>query len=315
MRETFIPKYFNAKHTALIDTARQIMSQYALQGYDLSLRQLYYQFVAHHALPNTEQSYKMLGGVISDARLAGKLDWDTMVDRGRHTISNSHWDTPADIIESAVQSFRIDLWEGQGTHVEVMVEKQALEGVLVPVCRQWDVPFTSNKGYSSSSAMYSAGKRMKEALCDYRNVVVIYLGDHDPSGIDMTRDVDDRLRLFSGAGYWDDETKRVEDSGEYECSFSVSRVALNMSQIRTYAPPPNPAKMTDSRAGDYVSRFGSQSWELDALDPSVLADLVTSEIRKHIDTDAWDIQKAEMARMKGELKSMAADYRASQNSL
>lgn len=306
-KESFIPKAFNAKHQALISTADQIMRSYAAQGYDLSLRQLYYQFVAHHGLPNTEQNYKLLGGVISDARLAGLLDWDSLVDRGRSTIRNSHWDTPADIIDSSASSFRIDLWDNQRYHVEVMVEKQALEGVLVPVCRRLDVPFTANKGYSSSSAMYEAGKRLAEKISHGKDIVVIYLGDHDPSGIDMGRDVLDRLALFSGAGYWDSDERAVQtrDDG----AFTVERIALNMDQIRTYNPPPNPAKMTDSRAGGYVSKFGYESWELDALDPDTLAELVETAVANYIDSDRWGERVALMENGRQELLEMAKSYR------
>ena len=307
MKQEFIPKTFNAKHAALITTADRIMRNYAAQGYDLSLRQLYYQFVAHHALPNTEQNYKLLGGVISDARLAGLLDWDSLVDRGRNTIRNSHWGTPADIIDSAASSFRIDLWETQRYHVEVMVEKQALEGVLVPVCRRLDVPFTANKGYSSSSAMYEAGKRLEEKIDQGKNVVIVYLGDHDPSGIDMGRDVLDRLALFSRAGYWDEGEKAVEirDDGV----FGVERIALNMDQIKRYNPPPNPAKMTDSRAEGYVSKFGYESWELDALDPETLANLVTSTVQGYIDDEAWEERVALMEKGRSDLRDMAKTYR------
>ena len=307
MKQEFIPKTFNTKHAALITTADRIMRNYAAQGYDLSLRQLYYQFVAHHALPNTEQNYKLLGGVISDARLAGLLDWDSLVDRGRNTIRNSHWGTPADIIDSAASSFRIDLWETQRYHVEVMVEKQALEGVLVPVCRRLDVPFTANKGYSSSSAMYEAGKRLEEKIDQGKNVVIVYLGDHDPSGIDMGRDVLDRLALFSGAGYWDEGEKAVEirDDGV----FGVERIALNMDQIKRYNPPPNPAKMTDSRAEGYVSKFGYESWELDALDPETLANLVTSTVQGYIDDEAWEERVALMEKGRSDLRDMAKTYR------
>lgn len=322
MKECFIHKVFNSKHLAIIKTADDIMRQYAKQGYDLSLRQLYYQFVAHHDLANTEQSYKMLGDIISDARLAGLLDWDVLVDRGRETISNSHWNSPADIIDSAASSFRIDLWEDQPCHVEVMVEKQALEGVLVPVCRKLDIPFSANKGYSSSSAMYGVGQRLKDRLEDGKNIIIVYLGDHDPSGIDMTRDVRDRLAMFSEAGEWigsdlledhDIAKPQVIIKPEYEDRFKVVRICLNMDQIRKYKPPPNPAKMSDSRALKYVSMHGNKSWELDALDPAVLAALVTTEVNKHIDADLWGDRVLKMETMKDELKDMAAEYRGKQD--
>jgi hypothetical protein len=136
-----------------------------------------------------------------------------------------------------------------------MVEKQALEGVLIPVCREWDVPFTANKGYSSSSAMHEAGKRIYNRFREEKKVTIIYLGDHDPSGIDMTRDVEERLRLFA------------ECSPDDEFTVNVQRVALNMDQVRAMHPPENPAKLTDSRANEYIRKFGHSSWELDASNP------------------------------------------------
>lgn len=319
----FIPKTFSDKHLAIIHKADEIMGRYSDGGYDLSLRQLYYQFIAHYSYlfphngpdgsPNTEQNYKMLGGIISDARLAGMLEWDTLVDRGRTTIENPHWGTPADIVESAALSYRINMWEDQRFHVEVMVEKQALEGVLVPVCRNLDLPFTANKGYSSSSAMYQAGKRLEAKLDEGKQVIVLYLGDHDPSGLDMSRDVTDRLALFSGAGYWYAPDKKVEIYSDFYDRFSVRRVALNMGQIEEYNPPPNPTKMTDSRAGGYMRQYGDECWELDALDPEVLARLVQEEVVQYIDHDLWSASEARWKTERGLLLDMATAYRKGQD--
>lgn len=313
MYETFIDKRFNPKHSALVTTADAIMRRYASQGYDLSLRQLYYQFVAHHALPNTEQNYKLLGKVISDARLAGRLDWDCLVDRGRETTTNSHWESPADIIEASARQFRYNLWESQPWYVEVMVEKQALEGVLEPVCRRNDVPFTANKGYSSSSAMYQCGKRLRDAFDDGKKVAIIYLGDHDPSGIDMSRDVEQRLMLFSEAGEWDDSDQQCYLDESYEDRYEVNRIALNIGQVRQYNPPPNPTKMSDTRADGYVRKFGGECWELDALDPEVLATLTETTIQSYLDTDLWNAAVLRQENAREDLKAMAADYRTKQD--
>lgn len=131
------------------------------KAYDLSLRQLYYQLVSRQPLSftwsNTEQNYKRLGTIINDARNAGLIDWAHIKDRGRETVENSHWTTPGEILYSAARSFRIDTWIDQPNYVAVMVEKQALEGVLAPVCRDLDIAFTANKGYASGSLMYEFG--------------------------------------------------------------------------------------------------------------------------------------------------------------
>lgn len=288
------------------------MANYASMGYDLSLRQLYYQHVAHHALPNTEASYDMLGKVISDARLAGRLPWEMLVDRGRGVLRNSHWTSPADMVEQDARAFNLDMWRGQPRHVVVMVEKQALEGVLVPVCESLDVPFYSNKGYSSSSALFNTGKGIANKLQTGKDIVIIYLGDHDPSGIDMTRDVEGRIALFAGAGYWDDYRQEVVLSDDYHDRFYVNRIALNMPQVEAYSPPPNPAKLTDSRAKKYIREYGPESWELDALAPDVLANLVRTEIERHIYLPAWEARESEQAAMRETLREVAVQVRAEQ---
>lgn len=155
--QKFIEHNFNRASLELISTANGILNEYRRMGYRLSLRQLYYQLVARDFIPNSVKSYKRIGGLVSDARLAGLLDWDMIEDRGRETIIPTAWTSPADIVRAAASQFRVDRWQGQPCHVEVMVEKDALSGILEPVCRDLHVRFTANKGYSSSSAMYEAG--------------------------------------------------------------------------------------------------------------------------------------------------------------
>lgn len=262
MKELFTAKSFNAEHRDIISNANSIVTRYQAQGYDLSLRQLYYQFIATSRpngeawFPNSEQSYKRLGGIISDARLAGMVDWAAIRDRAREVNAAAHWDSPASILDSAAYGFRMDSRKDQPNEIIVMVEKDALSGVLYPVCRDQDIRFTANKGYASSSHLYDIGKHFDRANRKGKKAHVIYLGDHDPSGIDMTRDVWDRLELFA------------------RCPVEVHRVALNMDQVEQYGPPENPAKLTDSRANGYIDKYGDSSWELDALEPSVLAALV-----------------------------------------
>lgn len=291
MRELFTEKRFNIEAEALIGRCNIILSAYQEQGYDLSLRQLYYQLVASNVIPNEERSYKRLGEIISDARLAGLVDWDMIKDRGRETIISPRWKSPADLVEAGAEQFRIEKWKDQDCYVEVMVEKQALEGVLIPVCHELDVAFTANKGYSSSSALYEAGKRILDRSDEGKEVHLIYLGDHDPSGIDMSRDVWERLELFSGT------------------PIEFHRVALNMDQIRRLRPPENPAKLTDSRAAGYIKRFGRSSWELDALEPRLLAEIVRGAVLNLRDDDRWAAAVEREEEMKLTLRNHAAMIR------
>lgn len=288
MKEEFVYKNFNNKSMNLILIAEEICNDYASQGYDLSLRQLYYQFVSRDILENTEANYKKLGTLISDARLAGLIDWDVIKDRGRETISNPHWTSIGDIISACASQYNINLWEGQPNYVELMVEKQALEGVLDPICRKWDIAFTANKGYSSSSAFYETGKRLARKKDKFLHV--IYLGDHDPSGIDMTRDIEDRLSMFS------------------EREVSIHRIALNMDQVEQYNPPENPAKLTDTRANDYISKFGESSWELDALEPKILVSLVENKIKQLLIEQMFEKRKQFRQEQRNLLKAIALEH-------
>lgn len=287
-KEAFITKKFSPANEALIIKINAILGEYQLQGYRLSLRQLYYQLVARALIENTVQSYKRIGGLVSDARLAGLVDWAMIEDRGRNLVQNAHWDSPAHIIRIAARQFQIHKWEDQPYYIEVMVEKDALSGVLEPVCAELDIPITANKGYSSSSAMYEAAKRLKRRQDEGKQVTIIYLGDHDPSGIDMTRDVDDRLAQFA-------RTSRIE----------VVRIALNMDQVEQWNPPENPAKETDSRFADYAALFGESSWELDAVEPRTLASLVRTAVFERRDVDLWSRAVAREKLMKLEMEKYA----------
>lgn len=267
MKICYQAKDFHPKTLDLIRTANKIIAEYQQQGYDLTLRQLYYQLVARDIIDNKQSEYKRLGSIISDARRAGLIDWNTIVDRTRGMECISVWDTPQDILAAVAKQYRSDFWENQPLHVEIAFEKDALMGVFERVANNWRIGYTSCRGYISDSEIWSAAQRLKSYRKD---VYLLYFGDHDPSGIHMTEDVRNRLALF-GAD-----------------NVIVERLALNMDQIQQYNPPPNPAKETDTRFAAYQDEFGDESWELDALSPPVLDGLVRDWIRKHIDTHAWE---------------------------
>lgn len=292
MKEKFEDHKFARASLELIAQCSAILDEYEKQGYKLTLRQLYYQLVARDIIENSLKSYKRIGDLVSNARQAGLLDWGMIEDRNRETYANSHWETPGGILRSAAYSFRLDRWVGQKNYVEVFVEKDALSGIILPVCRDLDVKFTANKGYSSSSAMYVAAKRLAREYRDDKEIHVIYLGDHDPSGIDMTRDIQERFEKFAHGRIY----------------LNVHRLALNYDQIEMWQPPENPAKESDSRFEAYAAQFGESSWELDAVDPSTLAGLVKDKIEDLIDWDIWNQVAEKEHAYKQELESLAKRY-------
>jgi len=231
--------------------------------------------------------------VVNDARLAGLIDWNTIVDRTRNLESNSHWSGPREIVNACSRQFQIDKWANQGQRVEVWIEKDALVGVIETVCRRNDVGFFSCRGYTSQSEMWSASQRLLEYARANQEITIIHLGDHDPSGIDMTRDILDRMRLFMGVHGAD-----------------VNRIALNMDQVRKYKPPPNPAKITDSRAEGYMREHGGNSWELDALEPAVLDKLIDKTIAEYRDDALWRTMVNREQRHVRALRKVAKGLRA-----
>lgn len=253
----------------IVETANTICAEYQAQGYDLTLRQLYYQFVARGHIANNQRQYKMLGNMVDKARRAGLLDWKYIVDRTRNLMGNRTYDDPAEIIESMVEKYHLDLWENQNVRVEVWVEKEALAGVVERAALSRGVNYFSCRGYVSQSEMHAAAQRHRYWERQGQDMVILHLGDHDPSGIDMTRDIADRLSLFGA-------------------STEVHRIALNFDQVEQYSPPPNPAKLTDSRAEGYIEKYGTESWELDALDPATLNELIVDHLDSFLHVPTYE---------------------------
>ncbi|MCG5239565.1 hypothetical protein MCW82_07255 [Azospirillum doebereinerae] len=292
--ECYATKRFIGRNAVVIDQANDIIADYQRQGFTLTLRQLYYQFVARALIPNTMQSYKRLGQIVNDGRMAGLIDWEAIEDRTRNVRSVSTWPTPKSIIEASARSFRLPRWRDQPCHVEVWIEKDALVGVIEPVCTAHFVPYFACRGYTSQSEQWRAGRRLARANELGKRVIVLHLGDHDPSGLDMTRDNDERLALFAG------DVEAVE----------IRRLALNMDQVRKHKPPPNPAKEADSRFADYVKRFGDKSWELDALDPTIIDTLIRDQLRELIDWRRWDAAVAREEAFRAQLANAAQAWDA-----
>ena len=266
----------------MVDKVNEIVVEYQAQGFRLTLRQIYYKFVARDLFPddrrwrrveetnkwvrdpngkkNAEPNYKWLGGIVNDGRLAGLIDWSAVEDRTRELQSLSRWTSPGEIVAATAQQFHVDLWEGQVFRPEVWIEKDALAGIVQRVCNELDVSFFACRGYTSQSGMWEAAMRLKK-IAKTQKPVIFHFGDHDPSGKDMTRDISDRLEMFMGG-------------------IELHRLALTMDQVQEYECPPDPAPVRDSRCRAYVAEFGDEAWELDALEPRVIEGLIRENVRR-----------------------------------
>jgi len=261
----------------LLARCQSILSDYKDDGLQLTVRQLFYQLVSRDVIANDQSQYNRLQRIVKRGRRSGYLDWEMIVDRGRPLRQRQRWDSPEEIIEDSAQSFHLDLWQDQRFRPEVWIEKDALVGVIEPTCKAWDVPYLSTRGYVSDSAAWRGAQRFRGIMDGEKSdrnepaqdggieqiPVVIHLSDHDPSGVDMTRDLREKFELFG-------------------LRFPIERVALTMDQIRQYEPPPNYAKASDSRSEGYVEQYGTECWELDALDPSVIQSVVEDAVQEQV---------------------------------
>lgn len=267
----------------------EIIERYAAQGYRLTLRQLYYQLVSQALIPNKVAEYAKLSRLLVNGRMAGEVDWDAIEDRLRRP-KLPYWVTGVTgAINDTIDQYRLNRMEGQDNHIEVWCEKDALSNVLYRVTSEYHINLMVNRGYSSCTAMHDAYERL-DARSDLKSYI-LYLGDHDPSGLDMVRDIRDRLEGFG-----------VED-------VEVIHIAITREQIDEYNPPPNPAKVTDPRAGEYIAQHGDTSWEVDALNPETLHELLVNEIGELIDRDKYEAVLEQEGEDKEKLREFVEQYR------
>lgn len=283
-------KKFTPAHRKIINKANEFLEDFAKGGFQVTLRTLYYKFVKSNLIPNTEQDYKRLGRIVGEARLAGLIDWEHLEDRMRNLDRLSSWASPQESLTWLSRIFHIDMWKDQPYRPEVWIEKDALSGIIRGVCEENDVPFFCCRGYTSLSEMWRASMRLRSHEKGGQKPHIIHLGDHDPSGMDMSRDIEERLtRTFNA-----------------RCTFR--RVALNIDQIEAFKCPPNPAKVTDARFKKYKEEFGEKSWELDALEPPTIRQLIEEQINAIRDEAQWKIDEASHRNSVEQLRYVAAEW-------
>ena len=268
----------------------KILEDYQEQGYTLTLRQLYYQLVSRGIIPNQQKEYAKLSGLIVKGRMAGVIDWGAIEDRLRVPFL-PYWNVDInDALQDSAKQYRVNRMRNQDTYIELWVEKDALSGVLKNITSKYHINLMVNRGYSSCSAMHDAFIRLN-GRSESRKII-LYLGDHDPSGLDMIRDINDRLIGFG-----------LEN-------FEVRQIGLTWEQIQQYAPPPNPAKVTDPRAKKYIAEFGRVSWEVDALNPKTLHQLVSNNVEDLINPEIFSKQMEREDLEKTKLQQIADKYKA-----
>ncbi len=287
MRQAYEARRFQRKTQDIIEKANKIGEEYKSQNLTLTLRQIHYQFVARDWYENTMANYKKLGDILRNARMAGLFDWNLLVDRTRSLYGMSTYDSPAEFIRSVRYQYNQDMWDDQDERVEIWVEKNALRGVIAPAANGLFVDYFPTVGYPSISALKKAAERL--AYHD-KPTTILMLSDHDPEGFQMTDAIRSTLDQFGA-------------------DVEVRRIGLTMEQIEQYNPPPSFAKESSSRFDEYVEEQGTnQAWELDALEPRVIQDLIREEVNPFINQDRWDEAEARGQENKQLLRNLVSNW-------
>ena len=263
---------FYRKTQEKLAVVNSILDGFQKKGLKVTVRQVHYQLVAKGITPNKDNEYDKLVGLLKNGRMAGLIDWDAIEDRLRGPWKPWCVGGVEEAVQDTVDQYRLNRQEGQSCLIEVWTEKDALSGVLKRITGKYGVHLVVCRGYSSVTSMYHAHKRMVEAIERGRGCRIIYVGDHDPSGLDMVRDLRCRLAKFDAR------------LGEH---LTVEPVALTMDQIKEFDPPANKVKGTDKRVKRYRKEHGEKCWEVDALPPEFLNETVEDVIRGKMDLDQF----------------------------
>jgi hypothetical protein len=250
----------------------------------MTVRQAYYQLVAAQVIPNSRTSYQRVSTLLVELRKSGAVPWEYVEDRLRRPRAPAMWDSPSDFAETASRAYRRDVWATQPEYLETWLEKDALSGIFEDVLSWYGVTLNVGRGYDGWDSIHNAAERY---IGRGGTVTVLYFGDFDPSGDDMPRSLRDRLS-FLGA-----EPELV-------------KVALTAEDIERYHLPPDPAKLSDTRAAAFIEAHGNVSVELDALPVDVLRERIVSEVEARLDVKAIDKLRKQDKREREKIKKALA---------
>lgn len=240
----------------LKDALYEVIEQYR----PMTVRQVYYQAVTRALIDKTETAYKnVVCRLLADMRRDEHLPYDWIADNTRWMRKPNTYSGLAAMLDNAQQTYRRAIWDEQDCYVEVWLEKEALAGVLLDVTAEWDVPLMVTRGYPSLSFIHSAAEVIRN---QDKPVYLYYFGDHDPSGVDIPRTVEEGIRELAP-----------------DVDLHFERVAVTVEQIDEYQLPTRPTKKTDSRS----KSFEGESVEVDAIEPDQLRELCEQIIVQHVD--------------------------------
>ena len=238
---------------------RQKIYRVVEENAPMTVRQVFYQLVGLGAISKTETEYKTtVIRLLTDMRLKGELPFSWLADNTRWMRKPRTFDSLEDALQLTAETYRRATFMNQPNYCEVWLEKDALAGVIYEETAKYDVPLMVTRGYASISYLHGAAETIAASR---KPAFLYYLGDFDPSGLDIPRNVEARLRQFAP-----------------EAEIRFTRLAVTPEQITALKLPTRPTKASDSRARG----FAGESVEVDAIPPAVLRKLVHDAIEQHI---------------------------------
>jgi hypothetical protein len=266
--------------TQFIDAALKILSA----ENPMTVRQLFYRLVSASVIQNSRKDYQYTSRMMTKAREDERCPFEWIVDRSRPTYTPNVFTDAADYAQVVKKSYRKDYWATQPKHVEIWTEKDAIIGSIEPVTDALGVTIRVARGFFSTTRMHEIAQHL-ESIEQQKDIYILYLGDHDPSGLCIEDEGKSRLVECMN---------RIGSAGW----FRLNRIAILPEDITRYNLPPLRVKETDSRARKFHDRHGSECVELDALPPEVLRERLRQAIEQHIDDSLWEralaVEKVEL---------------------
>lgn len=278
----------------IVAAALEVFDQYDTA---ITLRQLYYRLVARLLIPNTINSYKRLSRIMVKAREQEDAPVNCLEDRSRRVLGrgDTGYDSAEEYLKQKLSSlqdswkgFSMPMWEDQPVYLLISLEKDALSRLVSRVANQYSVRTFPTRGYPSFSYVQLMANYMQTRLSE-KPIIVLYFGDFDPSGVDIERDLEDRLGRYGAK------------------DFKVKRIALTVDQIKDHQLPPMPVKRSDARAESFMNEYGDKAVELDALDPNLLQDIVKKAIQDNIDSRKWNARVRKINQLQQWIKDKLED--------
>ena len=280
----FAPWRPQKKTLVILAQIKTILDEYRAE-LPLTARQIFYRLVGAYSYPKNENAYERLTNMLVRARRSGRVPFESIRDDGASVLGCTHYEGEEDFYEhlrKLGENWEKNKLTNQGMDVRIYCEAAGMMPQIARVSHRYSVPVYSCSGFDSLTSKYDLTQDVSRAFTyKGRRTVVLHLGDHDPSGESMFSDglVED-VHAFVGSIISHKDPSDV---------VMFKRIALTAEQAMSYRLEPAPPKKTDSRTKKWGTR---PTYQLEALPPDVLAEMVGREITALFNREIFDADLA-----------------------